>query len=302
LIRRLNAKSAIFLPLSANSDVFGAMGLLRSSGRPFEADDLTFIQRISSYAALAIRNARLYARASDAIQARDEVLRVVSHDLRNPVNNIQLSAQLLATPSIPDEKRKDIIQAISRSAARISGLIEDLIAISRMREGQKLPLHIRPEDPAEIIDEVCAGVGFQAVARSIHLKCNKPPAVPRINADRRRVLQVLYNILDNALKFTPEGGSIVVSCDACDAGVQFSVNDTGRGIDAKDLNKLFDLFWQAKPGAHLGSGLGLAIAKAIVEQHNGLIRAESEPGVGTTISFVLPQADVKEEPASRKVA
>jgi signal transduction histidine kinase len=108
--------------------------------------------------------------------------------------------------------------------------------------------------------------------------------------------------LDNALKFTPEGGRIVLSTDRYDGEVRFSVQDTGRGIESKNINKIFDLFWQAEPGAHLGSGLGLAIAKGIVEQHNGRIWAESKPGIGTTISFTLPRADIGQQPVSPKAA
>ena len=191
---------------------------------------------------------------------------------------------------------------ISRAAERMSRLIEDLIAISRMREGQKIPLNVHRENPADIIDEACGAIGFQVLAKSIDLRCKKPPTIHIIKADRRRILQVLYNLLDNALKFTAEGGSIVVSCDGCDGGVQFSVKDTGRGIDPKEVDKIFDLFWQAKPGAHLGSGLGLAIAKAIIEEHKGRIWAESKPGLGTTVFFTIPSAELSEGPLDLKAA
>jgi signal transduction histidine kinase/CHASE3 domain sensor protein len=301
LLRQLNLKSSMVVPLTADSEIFGTIVLLRG-GRSYEADDLMFAQEIARYAALAIRNARLYAQASDAIHARDEVLRVVSHDLQNPVSNIQLSVKLLTDPSVPEEKRQGIVQMIIRSAERMRDLIEDLIAISRMHEGQKIPLNVQPQNPADIIDEACAGVGFQVAARSIDFRCSKPETLPTIKADRRRILQVLYNLLDNALKFTPDGGSIVVSGDRRDGEVQISVKDTGHGIEPKNVTKIFDLFWQAKPGAHLGSGLGLAIAKGIVEQHNGRIWAESKLGLGTTISFTLPRADIGEKPVSPKAA
>jgi GAF domain-containing protein len=133
LLHRLNLKSAMVIPLTADSEIFGTMTFFRSGGGAYETDDLMFAQEIARYAALAIGNARLYAQASDAIQARDEVLRVVSHDLRNPVSSIQLSAKLLATPSVPDEKRQGIAQMIIRSVERMRDLIEDLIAISRAK-------------------------------------------------------------------------------------------------------------------------------------------------------------------------
>jgi signal transduction histidine kinase len=128
------------------------------------------------------------------------------------------------------------------------------------------------------------------------MQCIKPASIPAIKADRRRIVQVLINLLDNAIKFTPEGGRIILSCEVRDREVWFAVKDTGRGIDPQDLGKIFNLFWQAKPGAHLGSGLGLASAKGIVEQHNGQILADSTPGVGTTVLFTIPLADIGEKP------
>jgi signal transduction histidine kinase len=126
--------------------------------------------------------------------------------------------------------------------------------------------------------------------------------IPAIKADRDRIFQVLINLLDNAIKFTPKGGKVILSCEARVGEVQFAVKDTGPGINPKDLHKIFDPFWQAKPGAHFGSGLGLAIARALVEQHNGRIWAESMPGGGTTVFFTIPQADSGQQPIKPKVA
>jgi signal transduction histidine kinase len=181
-------------------------------------------------------------------------------------------------------------------------LIEDLITAGRIQEGREIPLNLDRVDPAVIIDEPCTEVGPQAQAKSIDLRCNKPPIIPAIKADRDRILQVLINLLDNAIKFTPKGGSIILSCEVRDGEVQFAVKDTGPGINPKDLHKMFDPFWQAKTGAHFGSGLGLAIAKALVEQHNGRIWADSTPGAGTTVFFTIPQADIGQEPLKPKAA
>jgi signal transduction histidine kinase len=175
-------------------------------------------------------------------------------------------------------------------------LIEDLMTAGRIQEGREIPLKVDRVDPAAITDELCAAVGPQAQAKSIDLRCIKPTTIAATKADRDRIFQVLINLLDNAIKFTPKGGKVILSCEVRDEEVQFAVKDTGPGINPKDLYKMFDPFWQAEPGAHFGSGLGLAIAKAIVGQHNGRISAESSPGAGTTVFFTIPGADIGQEP------
>jgi len=302
LLRRLDVRSAMIVPLSANEETFGSLTFLAEAPRRFGADDLVFARNVARQAALAIRNSRLYSEAQEAIRARDEVLGVVSHDLRSPTTNILMTTKLLGIPSLPHEQQQGMVQIISRAAQRMSRLIEDLITVARIRGGQEISLNIHPENPAGIVDEICETFGFQARAKSIDLQCRKPHSVLTIPADRSRVLQVLSNLLDNAIKFTPEGGRIVVSCEQADHAVRFSVKDTGRGIERKDLDRIFDRFWQGKSTAHLGAGFGLAIAKTIVEQHGGRIWAESSPGLGTTFFFTLPLAGAGAEPLNLKAA
>jgi len=290
LLRQLKLKSAMIVPLSFGTEVFGALTLAtEEGGRRYGPDDLSFAEDIARHMALAIQNARLYSSAERAIQARDEVLRVVSHDLRNPVSNIQVTARMLASESSSEEKRQRMIDIISRTAVRMNRLLEDLIAVARIREGQEIPLNVQPDNPCDILDEACTLFGVQARSKSVELKCEKGHIVPTVMADRHRILQVLSNLLDNAIKFTPEGGRISVHCEPHGPSVRFEVSDTGRGIEPAHLQNIFDLFWQAKPTAYMGSGFGLAIAKTIIKQHGGKIWAESTPGVGTTFFFTLPQ-------------
>jgi PAS domain S-box-containing protein len=302
LVRQLNLKSAMLAPMILGDEVLGVMAFVASGTRHYDAYDLTFAEEIARHAAIAIHNARLYTDAQHAIRARDEVLRMVSHDLRNPVSNIQMSANLLATASLPDEGRQGVLRTIDRASRRMNRLIEDLISAGRIQEGREIPLNVDRVDPAIIIDELSAAVGPQAHAKSIDLRCNKPATIPAIKADRDRVFQVLINLLDNAIKFTPEGGTVILSCEVSNGEVQFAVKDTGPGINPRDMQKMFDPFWQAKPGAHFGAGLGLAIAKALVEQHNGRIWAESTPGAGTTVFFTIPQAESGQGPQKPKAA
>jgi signal transduction histidine kinase/CHASE3 domain sensor protein len=297
LLRELKIKSAMVAPLIARGETFGAITFAAEQPRRYGSDDLAFAEDIAHHVALALQNARLYTSSQHAIQvrdeairARDEVLRVVSHDLRNPVNNIQLTTKMLAAGSLSEEKRRSLVEIIDRAAGRMNRLIEDLIAVARLREGYAIPLDVRAENPAEIVEEACESFALIAHTKSIDLQCDKPRVIPTVKADRNRILQVVCNLLDNAFKFTPEGGSITVSCESQRDRVIFAVRDTGRGILQEHLPNIFNLFWQAKPTAHMGSGFGLAIAKAIVEQHGGKIWVESKPGFGTTFFFSLQVA------------
>jgi signal transduction histidine kinase len=310
LLRRLNVRSSMVVPLSAGGETFGALSLVSEQAGRYSHDDLGLAENIARHAALAIQNARLYASAEhairvrdEAIRARDEILRVVSHDLRNPVHNIQMTAKVLAAGSVEEERRHSMVQIISRGADRMNRLIDDLLAVARVREGEKIPINLQPLNPCEILAEACEVFSIQARMKSIDLQCELPDVVPTVQADRHRILQVLSNLMDNAIKFTPEGGRITASCEPYEGGrVGFAVRDTGRGIEQENLSKIFELFWQAKSTAHMGAGLGLGIAKAIVEQHGGRIWAESHPGVGTTFFFTLPQATGKQEPLNGEIA
>jgi PAS domain S-box-containing protein len=173
LVRQLNPKSAMLVPLIFGKEILGVMAFLASDARHYGADDLTFAEEIARHAAIALHNAQLYLDAQNAIRARDQVFRMVSHDLRNPVSNIQLTADLLATTSLPDEKREGMLQMIRRTLRRMNRLIEDLMTAGRIQEGRGIPLNVDRVDPAVITDELCAAVGHQAHAKSIDLRCNK---------------------------------------------------------------------------------------------------------------------------------
>ncbi len=302
LLRKLRIGSGMILPLLAGRETYGALTFFSEKVRNYSAEDLTFAEELTRQAASAIQNARLYRAAERAIKVRDEVLRVVSHDLRNPIHNVHMTATLLGRTKMSEEKRRDMLDIIRRSADRMDRMIEDLLAISRVREGHPIPLDVRPRNPGEMLDEACRIFQVQASSKSINLQCEQSTELPLVQADSHRVLQVLSNLLDNAIKFTAEGGSIVLRCQPHGNDVMFCVQDTGRGIEQEHLDKIFDLFWQAKSTAHMGSGFGLAIAKSIVEQHGGRIWVESLPGSGTTFFFTLPSVRSQEDEGGKKVA
>ena len=303
LLRQLDLKAAIIVPMVVGLETIGALVFLAAGARRYVDDDLKRAKKIGRRAALAIHNAQLYAVANEAIQLRDGVLRTVAHDLRNPLNAIMLSARMLADNTLLSEKRQKLLQSITGASERMNRLIDDLLMTGRLGANQALPLDLHREDPAGIVEQVCEIMAHPALAKSVALKSHATrPALPSIIVDRSRMLQVLTNLVDNALKFTPRGGDIIVSCEGRDREVKFSVKDTGCGIRPEHLERIFDPFWQARETAHFGAGLGLAIAKAIVEQHHGRIWVESSPGTGTTVSFTLPVASVDEERPGRIAA
>ena len=239
-------------------------------------------------AALLVREREARERAEAAIRTREEVLAIVSHDLRNPLNTIAMGAVALSDFGGDEASRSKYIAMIQRAIQRMNRLIEDLLDVVRLEGGQKLALEPKPLELGPVLGEMCESFRVQAESRSQALSCECAPGLPPVIADRDRLAQVLSNLVGNALKFTPEGGWVTMRASATDEQVEISVQDTGSGISPEDLPRIFDPYWQAGRTARLGAGLGLTIAKGIVEAHGGQIRVDSEPGSGTTFTFSLP--------------
>lgn len=224
--------------------------------------------------------------ARRAAAARDDLLAIVSHDLRTPLATIAMGTTLL-DETVEGPRPRKHIGAISNAAARMQHLIDELLDVAKLESGT---FDLRPEpcDPAALVDTTVSLFSARAIDAQIELVVAADEACPVV-ADRERVLQVLSNLVANALKFTPAGGTITIAIRPVGDAVRFEVRDTGAGIPADQQPHLFDRYWQGARRVG-GVGLGLYICKQLVIAHRGQIGVDSTPGQGSRFWFTLPRA------------
>jgi PAS domain S-box-containing protein len=289
-LRRLGVQSMLVVPLAIGERSFGAVTLLAVNGRPpYAADARVLAEKFASHASLALENARLYREARRATEGRDQVLGVVSHDLRNPMSAIAMCAKALRDSWPADAaERENLLTTIVQSTEWMNRLIQDLLDVASIETG-RLSLERGREAASSIVARALRMFEVEANSRRIELASDAPPELPALVVDASRIVQVLGNLLGNALKFTPDGGRIAVRVVARLGSVEFSVTDTGPGIPIADQSKVFDRHWHSRRTANKrGTGLGLSIAKGIVEAHGGRMWLESTPGQGATFLFSVP--------------
>jgi len=288
----MNPGSALFLPLVAREQLIGALTLFRGPHRgPFDGDDLQFAESLARLAALALDNARLHDTVRASLRARDEMVGVVSHDLRNPVAAVKmLSRALLSAGDGDTAQSRGSLELIAQAAEQMDLLIRDLLDVNRLDAGR---LSIAPVavDPSTLLTESLQTLRPLVDERGIHLDLQIESGLPKVMADRERIQQTLSNLVGNAIKFSHRDSKIVVLARKDSSEVVISVLDEGKGISADHLPRVFDRYWQSSRTDRQGAGLGLAIAKGIVETHGGRIWIESTPGKGTIASFTLPVSD-----------
>lgn len=281
LLEALAPTSIMGVPLNVHGRLLGAL-LVASCrpGRRYANADLRLLEEVGRRAALALENARLYRAAERAIQARDDVLGVVAHDIRNPLNTILMQVTLIRRSEAQPER-------IERAATRINRLIQDLLDVTHMEAGR---LSIEPARvlAGQVVLESLEAQEPLASSGFLELQLDVTSALPEIWADRDRLLQVFENLIGNATKFTQTGGRITVGARPREEDVLFWVADTGVGISADDLPHVFDRFWRVRKAERRGAGLGLAIVKGLVEAHGGHVWVESALGRGSTFYFTVP--------------
>jgi PAS domain S-box-containing protein len=297
LLRETEVRSLLWVPLLGRDRILGGFCLASATtARQYGRDDLLFAEELARRASLSLENSRLYRAAERAIAARDEVLAVVAHDLRNPLGAIVMQANVLQKMNDPESRGRKASERIDRAAGRMQRLIQDLLDVTRVDAGQ-LPLERARLRIRDVLVEVVDAQKTLAASSSIELRVDLAESVSDVFADRHRMLQVFENLIGNAIKFTPAGGRITLGLVAQAEAVLCYVRDTGRGISAEDLPHLFDRFWQPRRSREetgSGAGLGLPIVKGIVAAHGGRIWVESAPGEGSTFYFTIPTTAPRE--------
>jgi PAS domain S-box-containing protein len=293
LVRRLGPRSLLVAPMRSREDVLGTVSFVRTDGPPpFDEADQELAEELARRAAMAVENARLYDAARRATRARDDMLGVVSHDLRNPIHSIFMSSSFLLE-LLPEQGMKvERTQAavIKRAAERANRLIQDLLDITHIESG-RLSLDRGPHDAASIAAEALEQAGIVAADKGIRVVRGEMARGATLWVDRDRIVQALGNLVSNALKFTPPGGRVEVSVAKDGDSVRISVSDTGPGIAPDQLPRLFDRYWQGNTADRRGVGLGLSIVQGIAAAHGGDVQVRTELGAGTTFTLVLPAAD-----------
>jgi PAS domain S-box-containing protein len=292
LIKSCRARSLMFVPLVARARTRGvATFVMAESERTYSSTDLLLAQDLAARAAMAIDNAQLYEEAQRAIQAREDVLSVVSHDLKNPLAIIMLSSVVLSRASEqPDSpKRENQLEMIQRSAELMDRIIHDLLDISSIESGQ-LSVELGVHDIDDLMRDACEALLPLARGKGLNLSLETLGGSFQVLCDRARVFQVFSNLVGNAIKFTPAGGSITIRAEIREHMALVAIRDDGPGIAEALVPHVFKRRWQARETATKGLGLGLHISKGIVEAQGGTIWVESQPGVGATFFFTMPLA------------
>ena len=295
-VRSLGLVSYLCTPMIAHDRTLGAMTIATAeSGRRFSDDDLRVAHDIATRSALAIETAQSYQQLQSANRLKDEFLATLSHELRTPLNAVLGYARMLQSGAIAEEKVPQALDVIDRNAGALAQIVEDVLDVSRIVLG-KARLRLQPTDVAAVVEDAIATVTPAADAKGLSVKQHLGHGTTTVLGDHSRLQQVVWNLLTNAVKFTPRGGSIDVRVTESASHVEIVVSDTGIGFPASFRPYLFERFRQADGGTtrpHGGLGLGLAIAQHIVEMHGGTIAAESGgEGKGAMFTVVLPLSKV----------
>jgi len=317
-IRETKTRSLVSVPLLARGRTLGVLTCFttRDSGRRHDERDVLLAEELGRRAAMAIDNARLFSlaqgerqRAEEANRLKDDFLATVSHELRTPLTAMLGWMKMLRSGRLPVEKHAKALETVDRNAQAQAQLVEDLLDVSRIISG-KLRLDTQPVELVDVIQAALESVRPAADAKDIQLHLELGTVGSRVMGDPGRLQQVVWNLVSNAVKFSPGGSRVRVLLERGDGAAEVTVVDEGPGIPADFLPHLFERFTQLEGGTtrrHGGLGLGLAIVRHLVELHGGTVRAASDgPGRGATFTVRLPLAAPRpstgETPSPRRTA
>ncbi|MFQ5942956.1 MAG: sensor histidine kinase [Anaerolineales bacterium] len=305
---RFQTRSILAVPLMIKQEPTGVLEAVNKLGEAnYTGADQASLETLAAQAAIAIENARLMAKLQDANQElvrldrmKSDFIAIASHELRTPLGLILGHATFLT--ELVEEQHQDQIEVIIRSAERLKAIVEDLARISHQEEGQSRVTH-QPFSVGELAISIVGRFGELAKEKKIELGADVPSSDPlMVDGDREKIEIVLTNLVRNSLIFTDEGGEVGVKAEASDDFVRVFVVDSGIGIPERDVDRVFERFYQVESHLtrkHGGMGLGLSIAKAMVEMHQGQIWCESKEGVGSLFCFMLPISEERAEAASK---
>ncbi|MEH2368213.1 PAS domain-containing hybrid sensor histidine kinase/response regulator [Nostoc sp.] len=299
LLRQLQVKSQMVVPLLVRERKLGTILFASAQpGRHYTTVDLEMAEELAQRAAFAIENAQLYQQAQEANRIKEEFLAIVSHELRTPLNSMLGWVQVIRTRKWDQAITSKALETIERNAKLQRKLIEDILDISRIVQGQ-IRLNIRKVDLVPIIQAAIEVVHPTSEIKDIQVEFNLDSSVGQVMGDAERLQQVVWNLLSNAVKFTPSGGRVEVHLEQVNSNVQITVSDTGKGISTDFLPYIFERFRQADSTTTRvdnGLGLGLAIVHHLVEMHSGTVYAVSQgEGKGAKFTVLLPLVEPQPE-------
>jgi signal transduction histidine kinase len=287
-LRELGIRSVMIVPLTARGRTLGALTMISTRGdRQYTEQDLRIALELGVRAGLALDNARLYQEANRAIKIREDILAVVSHDLRNPLGAIDLAASMLVQNHGAEPRSRRHLDVIRRSTDRMTGLISDLLDMASLQAG-RLSVDRKTVAVAPLLAEVLDTHEPVILEKGIELVRELSIEGLELHGDHDRLVQVFGNLLGNATKFCAPGDTIIVRGYPEDGSIRFEVEDTGPGIPESELPRIFEPYWSAQRHAKKGTGLGLYISKGIVEAHGGRLWVNSS-GKGATFCMTIPR-------------
>src|SRR5581483_6377158 len=305
---RAGFRALLAVPLLREEQIVGALVVRRRTPGEFPKATVDLLQTFANQSVLAIQNARLFQEIEEksreleiASQHKSEFLANMSHELRTPLNAIIGFSEVLLEQMFGElnAKQEEYLQDILSSGRHLLSLINDILDLSKVEAG-RMELELGTFALPEALENGLTMIKERASRHGIQLSLDVDPQIGMVEADERKVKQVVFNLLSNAIKFTPDGGQVALTARLADDEIAIAVRDTGIGIAPEDQARIFEEFQQARHQAtqtREGTGLGLALTKRFVELHGGRIWVESEVGMGSTFTFTLPLRAAPSPPA-----